>query len=179
MTDDFLARIEERKKARREADRSFVLLGETLAVRPSVTREVGADLMAARDARVTAIQALQKLLGKDGQMPANADDAQLGAVVEATRLVGAADDTAIQVAEETIIDCLEPGTHEAWARLRAKDAADPLTAEEMEEIAEYLLGKIAEIPTSAPSVSSDGRTETSSKSRANSSSRGKIPVGSH
>jgi len=166
--DDFAARFNERKAARRQEDRSFVILGETLTVRAAVSSDVGFQFQEALALNLEASNALANIANVNG-----------GGNEEAVAFLRESQDKQrkyIALLEETIVDCLEPGTHEAWLRLRAKDAADPLSSDEIFEIAEYLLGRASEVPTSAPADSSAGRTETAKPSKAKSSSRAMTPT---
>ncbi len=174
-TDEFLARFEEQRAARKQADRSFSLLGETLTVKPSISYSVSRDLENARllmaeglDNLVTA----QKVYYGDGNgHPGDESEENLRALIANTHAQRDCNDRLLQVAEETILDCLSTESHEAWGRMRAKDADEPLTSDEMLAIADYLIGKVAGLPTSAPVDSPDGREQTSKPSKGSSSSR--------
>lgn len=143
--DDFLVRFEERRKARAEAEREFTIAGETLRFRPTIAPEV--------------MFRFQEPFRHAAN--GNGDGGDLS------------DDLLLQIADETILACLEPGSYEGWARLRSVDAEQPLTYQDIFDIVGYLFSKVAGLPTGAPSDSSSGRTETVSKSKAVSSSPAK------
>lgn len=165
MTDDFLARFERRRQERLEADRTFPLAGETLTHRASVAPEVGSRLEAMRDkVGAEVAEARRRIAAANGE-PADLSDLQFD------------DASMIEVADDTILACLEPDSHEAWSRLRAVDAAYPLNFEEIMSLADYLLGRVTGIPTSAPADSSDGRTTTAKRSKAASSSTASSSTG--
>ena len=180
MTDDFLERFEARRIAREQADRTFVLAGETFRFRPTITPEV---VFRFRDSQQSMYEDLDKIRRWGAEVEAarakNGDGA-----ADLEQLVGAmpeprmSDDDLIQIADETILACLEPASHEAWAKLRSPENLQPVTYNEVFEIVGYLLGRVTEIPTVAPTGSSDGRTETARPSKASSSSRAKTPAGS-
>ncbi len=86
------------------------------------------------------------------------------------------DSEMLQVGDETVLACLTVESREEWAALRSPDGEHPLTFDEVFEIADYVLGRVAGIPTSAPADSSDGRTETAKPSKAKSSSRATAPT---
>ena len=86
------------------------------------------------------------------------------------------DDELIQIGDETIISCLEPESHKTWARLRSGEQRQPITFDEVFSIANYLLSRVTEIPTDAPSDSSAGRTQDDKRSTGKSSSLAKTPT---
>jgi hypothetical protein len=153
MTDDFLERFEAQRAARLAAERSFQLAGETLTFKPSV-REKYANQLAEGQRRIQAYEA-------DNSVGLTTDDLDLDI------------DGLILAADEQILNCLEPDGQAAWGRLRALDAAEPLTFQEIGQIADYLLGRVTGIPTDAPAGSSAGRTTTAKPSKAASSSKAK------
>lgn len=179
MTDPFLEAFEQRRKLRAQADRSFTVAGETLIYRPTVAPEVGTRLEAMRQTVRSELEALQAETAK-AQKAADADggESDTTALAAALDKMTFSDEDMLQSGDETVLACLEPGSHEAWARLRSPDAPQPLTFDEVFELADYLLGRVAGIPTSAPADSSAGRTATASKSKAKSSSQAKTPIGS-
>lgn len=165
MTDSFLERFEKRRQERLAVDRSFPLAGETLVHRASVAPEVGSRLEAMRDeVGKTVAEARRRIAAANGD-PADLSDLDFD------------DSRMIESADETILACLEPESHEAWARLRAIDAEYPLNFEEIMSLADYLLGRVTGIPTSAPADSSAGRTTTGKRSKADSSSTAKASKG--
>ncbi len=164
MDENAFARIEAEHAARRKADREIPFLGETLTVRPSVPYLTAAHLQAAK-IKVGILAAAQA--ESDG-------DQSVREIFEVGDKLFQAQLDALQAAEDAILDCLDPCCHEAWVRLRAADSAEPLTGDEMFDIADYLIGLIAEIPTSAPIDSADGRTKTARSSKDASSSPAKI-----
>lgn len=167
MSDTFLERFEQRRTERLQADRSFVLAGETLTFKPSVAPEVGMRLQTVRQQYATQLLEAQRRLAayeKDPGKPIEVDDLNL----DAEALIAAAD--------EQIMACLDDPGQKAWGRLRALDAEYPLSASEIGEIADYLLGRVTGIPTDAPVDSSNGRTKTVNGSKAPSSSRAKTPA---
>lgn len=170
MADDFLTRFEQRRQERLAADRSFPLAGETLIHKASVAPEVGQRLEEARDemaaqldqARAISLE-IQKRIDS-----ANGDGVDLSGID--TRAMRLTDDAVILAADETVLACLEPDSHEAWARLRDVKADYPLNVAEIMEITDYLLQRVTGVPTDAPADSSDGRTKTGKQSKAASSS---------
>lgn len=163
--DDFLTRFEQRRADRLKADRSFTVAGETLTHKPSVSPEVGQRLEEVRRQVGAELEEAQKRIQAANGNPPDLSDLKIS------------DDVMILTADETILACLEPGSHEAWARLRDVNAEYPLNFEEIMELADYLLGRVTGIPTVAPADSSAGRTTTAKRSRANSSSTAKTPTG--
>ena len=165
MTDDFLTRFEERRKERLLADRSFPLAGETLTHKASVAPEVGKRLEEMRQEVGRELEELKRRLAEANGNPPDLSDLKIS------------DDAMIEVADETILACLEPESHPVWARLRAIDNAYPLNFEEIMALADYLLGRVTGIPTVAPAGSSDGRTTTAKRSKAASPSKAKTSAG--
>lgn len=180
MTDQFLEAFEARRAAREQADRSFPLAGETLVYRSSVAPEVGMRLETMRQKVREQLERLRVAASAVEKTAGNgAGEASLEALSTALDSMEISDEQMLQSGDETVLACLEPESHEAWARLRSKDAPQPLTFDEIFELADYLLGCVSGIPTSAPADSSDGRTPTASKSKARSSSAAKTPTPSH
>lgn len=161
MSDEFLTKFEERRAARAQADRTILLAGEKLTFRASVAPEVGFRLQAMRREVSDQIAEVRRQLAA-----ANGDGVDPG-IVGLIR----SDEDMVQVGDETVIGCLEPSSAETWGRLRSADAAQPLTFEEIFEVADYLLARVAGVPTGAPADSSAGRTTTSPASKAPSSSQ--------
>lgn len=161
MTDDFLARFEQRRQERLEADRSFPLAGATLTHKASVAPEVGKRLEDMRRQVGTELEEAQRRIQAANGSPPDLSDLKIS------------DDEMIQAADETILACLEVESHETWASLRDIEAVYPLNFEEIMQLADYLLGRVTGIPTDAPAGSSDGRTTTAKKSKAPSSSTAK------
>lgn len=147
MTDDFLVRFEQRRKERLEADRTITISGVDLQYRPSITPETALLLEETRD----------RYVNQNGSRD-----------ITATTLVN--------IADQSILECLDPASHDAWATLRDPDADYPLSLTDLFDLAEYLLGKAAGTPTDAPSDSSDGRTETEQPSKDDSSSKANDPA---
>ena len=154
MTDEFLERFERRRQERLAADRTFPLAGETLTHKPSVAPEVGSRLEAMRDDVGKQVAEARRRIAEANGEPADLSDLDFR------------DTTMIDTADETILACLEPESHEAWARLRATDSPYPLNFEEIMSLADYLLGRVTGIPTSAPAGSSAGRETTAKRSKA-------------
>ncbi len=146
MTDDFLVRFEQRRKERLEADRTITISGVELQYRPSITPETALLLEETRD----------RYVNQNGSRD-----------ITATNLVN--------IADQSILECLDPSSHDAWATLRDPAAEYPLSLTDLFDLAEYLLGKAAGTPTDAPSDSSDGRTETGQPSKDDSSSKANDP----
>lgn len=174
MSDDFLAAFEARRKAREETERSFVIAGETLKHRATLSPEVTFRFQKAQTtsyedmvAMKEWVDKIQKAAGKNGRQEKLLDEAP------EPRLT---DEDLLAIADETVLACLEPDSHEAWARLRSSDAAQPITYDEVFEILDYLFGRVTDLPTVAPADSSDGRTETAKPSRGRSSSPAKTPT---
>jgi len=174
--DEFLRAFEERRKARLEADRSFTLCGETLTHRAAVAPEVGMRLESMRQRVRHQLETLRKQA--EEAQKANGD-ADLAALADALDNLDVTDEEMLSVADDTVRQCLEPDSHPAWDRLRSPDAPQPLTFDEIFEVADYLLGRVAGIPTSAPADSSAGRTETAKPATGKSSSRAKTRTLSH
>ncbi len=164
VSEDVLARIEAQREARRKAEREIPFLGETLVLRPSTEYATSMRLQVAR---------IKVAMAMSAEMDANGDSTLHVAAVRADQ-VASAEQEAIAAAEEAILDCLDPVCHEAWARLRANDT-EPLTGDELFDIADYLIGRVAGIPTSAPADSPAGRTKTARSSKGNSSSPATVP----
>ncbi len=164
MSEDVLARIAAEREGRRNAKREITFLGETLVLRASVPYMTSVQLQAAKI--------------KAGKLAVEQQEQNEDQTLKETLSVGAeiaeAHLQALHEAEGAILDCLDPSCHEAWERLRAADSTEPLTADEMFDIADYLIGLVAELPTSAPIDSADGRTKTDKSSKENLSSPAKI-----
>lgn len=179
MADPFLEAFEARRLAREQADRSFPLAAETLTYRPTVAPEVGMRLEAMREKVRAQMERLKAAAEKAERAAKNGggDEAldELGAALDSLEVT---DEAMLQSGDETVLACLMPASHEAWARLRSPDAPQPLTFDEVFELADYLLGRVAGIPTSAPADSSAGRTPTANASKGKSSSRAKTPAAS-
>ncbi len=171
MTDEFLAAFEAKRAARIQADRSFTIAGETLTFRPTVAPEVGMRLEQMRQTVRVQLEGLRKQAAEAEQANGDAD---MAALAEALDNLTVSDEDMLQTGDETVLACLEPESHPGWARLRSTESPQPLTFDEVFEVADYLLGRVAGIPTSAPADSSDGRTQTDKPSKESSSSRGKI-----
>jgi hypothetical protein len=178
MSDPFLEAFEARRAAREQADRSFPLAGETLSYRPSVAPEVGMRLERMRQQVRGQMERLKAAADKAEQASSNGGaEAAVDELAAALDNLEVSDTDMLQIGDETVLACLTPESAEAWARLRSPGAPQPLTFDEVFEFADYLLGRVAGIPTSAPADSSAGRTETASKSTAASSSPAATPTG--
>ena len=177
MTDDFLAAFEARRAAREQADRSFELAGEKLVYRASVAPEVGMRLEEMRQRVRAQLETLRAALDAAEKAPEqNGGEPDLTPVAAVLDGMDVSDADMLQIGDETVLACLDPASHEAWARLRSNDAAQPLIFDEVFEIADYLLGKVAGIPTDAPADSSAGRTEIDKPSKEKSSSPARTPT---
>lgn len=160
MTDDFLARFEERRQQRADADRTFPLAGETLTVKATAPAEVGLAMVRMRVKVAQELDAARKELSKKNGKPV--DPAKLAIITS--------DEEMIQVADETALELLEPDCHDAWARLRDPKNPAALSFEELFEVVDYLQARVARVPFDAASGSSTGPTETSPPSEEDSSS---------
>ncbi len=177
MTDTFLQRFEERRAARQAADRTFTIAGVELTYRPSVAPEIGMRLEEMRQEVRVQLEALKAEAAKaEKQAQTNGGEVDMEALAAAVDNMKVTDTEMLQTGDETVLACLTVESREAWGALRSPDADQPLTFDEVFEIADYLLGRVAGIPTSAPADSSDGRTETSKPSKARSSSRATSPT---
>lgn len=167
MSDTFLERFEQRRQEKLAADRSFPLAGETLVHKASVAPEIPMRLQETR-AKVTAqLLVAKELIAKANGKGVNADDIVIS------------DDELLLMGEETVLACLEPESHDAWARLRDPKAAYPLDFDDVMSVADYLVSRVTGIiPTVAPVDSSTGRRQTASTSKARSRSTAKTPAGS-
>ena len=145
MTDPFRV-LEEQIEERLQRERTFSFLGETFTHRPSVSPAVG-------------IRYAKQFLIISAEVAVDAQETS--------------DEQIIRSCDETVKSCLEPESWDAWDRLRADDARIPLTFRDIFQFAEVLLGRVAGIPTDAPTDSSDGRKATANGSKADSSSRAK------
>lgn len=179
--DEFLERFEAKRKAREDADRTVTLAGEALVLRPTIAPEV---VFKFRESQTTMYEDLTALrdwgekLEKAQALNGDGDPEQIAALQAAMPESRLTDDELIQIADETVVACLDADSADGWFRLRSKDNPHPLEYQEVFEIVGYLLGKVAQIPTVAPSDSSDGRTQTAKPSTAGSSSPAKTPAAS-
>lgn len=172
MTDsDFLRALKERHAAREKADRSFELLGETLTYRAGVAPEVGNRLQQAGAELFDFSKQMQATVESGGEKITEAEFAEL------MRNLGDARWRLFEIADQTALACLEPASHEAWARLRSEDAASPLSQDDVLEVARELVVRVTGLPTDAPTGSSDGRNGTAKRSKENSSSPASVPTG--
>lgn len=156
MTDPWLVQFEQRRKVRAQHDRSFVVEGETLQVRPAVAPEIGiryGDMAAKFAAYLTDALAAEKA-GEPLPTSSGIDDAEM-----------------LDISEATIRACLDPASLSAWERLRSPDNADPLGLFDIYGLASFVLTKVTGLPTVAPADSSNGRTPTAKPSRGASRSR--------
>lgn len=172
------------RKAREDADRSFIIGGETFVYRPAVAPEAimswtefagGADN---EQAQLRAAQA--NLAAAHAQLAAanaaNADPAEVArvsaeiavktaevatataAVQEKTR----SDTEWLSVIDETITAILEPSYHDTWEKVRNPELAHPLSLGDLQDLMEWLVDEVVSRPTGKPSASSpsDGATAT-------------------
>ncbi len=158
MEDEFLKAFNEQRKLRAQADRSFPLGEETLTYRPAVAPEIplafqeATELLATWAGEVNAL--LSQANGSTPEIPEQPiSEADLLAVYDAT-----------------VLACLEPASHETWARLRSPDASYPLLGEEVYRLAVYLIGKTTSLPTDGLLGSSSTQPETATTSTGNSPS---------
>lgn len=176
--DDFLKDFERRRAEREQADRTFTLAGVTLTHKPSVAPEVGSRLerMRRRVAR-QGLEAQEKLAELQKRLAAlkEGDTLEVGDLELTDEVVD--DEGMILAADETILACLEPGSHAGWAQLRAPDAPHPLNLEDLMSFCDYLLGRVTGVPTVASAGSSGGRTTTGSRSKGSSSRRARTRTG--
>lgn len=161
MTDEFLQKFEERRAEREKAERTVTIAGETLMFKAAVAPEVGFRLQAMRAQAAEQIDEVKRRVAE-----ANGD----GTVVASVMALMPRDEEMVQVGDETVLACLEPVSHDAWARLRAPENQHPLTFAEIFDLADYLMGRVAGVPTVAPTGSSGGHTSTKRGSKARSSS---------
>lgn len=148
--DPWLTQFEARMAEREQEDRSFLLLGERLVYRASVAPEVGI--------RLGEFQRASIAYARDVQARKDAGEPSPEATIT--------DQEMLELGEWIIRSCLEPGSVEAWERIRSPDAARQLTLIDIYELAMYVQAKAAgTLPTVAPIGSPDGRRigEPSSK----------------
>ncbi len=159
MEDDFLTAFAEQRKLRAEADRSFEIEGERLTHRAAVAPEIPLRFQEATDLLARWAEEVSALLAAangDGT-PEIPDEP-----ISQAALIG--------VYDETILACLEDGSHEAWARLRAPAAPYPLSGEEIYRLCVYLIGRATSLPTDGLLGSSSTQPETASTSKESSPS---------
>lgn len=177
MTDDFLQRFEERRTARQQAERSFDIAGVTLTFRAAVAPEVGMRLEGMRQEVRAQLERLRTAADEvDKAREKNGAEVDLSPLEQAVDAMTVTDAAMLQIGDETVIACLTEKSKQGWAELRSETAEQPLTFDEVFEIADYLLGRVAGIPTSGPADSSDGPTETDKPSKAKSSSPAIAPT---
>lgn len=141
--DAWLENFNALREAKKSETRSFAILGETLVYKAAIAPEVGFRLIA-----------VQRKVGED--LEATRVAAELG---EQPPVV-TTDEEMLAVAEETIVDCLEPDSLPAWQRLRRPDSPEPLSFGEIFSLARYLVAKASGIPTGGPTDSSAGPQTT-------------------
>lgn len=167
-----LEKIEAARRAREEADRTFTLAGETFKYRTAVAPAV---VFRFRDSQRIKWEDLRDAYEWGEKMQA-AQNMNGGGEAEVARLMAEmpqarqTDEELLAMADATIVALLDPESHEAWARLRSEENPHPLTYDECFDFLDYLLGRVTDLPTVAPTDSSPGRTETASKSKGASSS---------
>jgi len=153
--DPWLTQFEARRKERADKDRSFILGGETLTVRPSVAPEVGLR-RGEFEARIAKFQI---------------DVAEAEKAGKPQPELGVSDQELLDLAEGIIMDCLDPDSYDAWLRLRSPDNPDPLSLMDIYGLSGYVLSRVVRLPTDGPSASSDGPQTNGRNSKAASTSR--------
>lgn len=82
--------------------------------------------------------------------------------------------TVIDTLEQTVLDLIESkdGAHERFlAIVRNKDTDDPITFQDLNNLATWLIEAQVQTPTVAPSASTPGDASTSTESKASTSSQ--------
>lgn len=158
MDDEFLQAFNERRRLRAERDRAFEIDGVTLTHRPAVSPETPLRYQEAHDTMSRWGEDVRRRLAEANGSPPELPEQPVSG------------DEMIEIYDEFILACLEPVSHDAWAKLRAPDAANPLVDDDIYSLALYLLEKTTQIPTDGPPDSSDTRPATSTTSPGNSRS---------
>lgn len=155
MSDAWLEDFEKRIADRQVSDRTFILLGEKLTVKPSVAPQVGLHFNETRNKVIQQTVARQEAetAGKDLPDPI-VTDAEL-----------------LDVIEQTIRACLEPESLKTWDKLRSPEHPSPLNWFDLYSLCDYVLSRASGLPTVASVASSNGRASAGRSSRAGSSSR--------
>jgi hypothetical protein len=148
--DPWLENWEARRKERESADRSFEVLGETLVAKASVAPEIGLRLAEFQSRIAVYVPLAQEAQEKGKPLPD----------------LGVSDEELLALSEATIRACLEPASHEAWARLRDPERADPMSLMDIYGFATYVLSKATALPTGAPAGSSSGQASNGRSSTA-------------
>lgn len=177
---DALEKIEAARKAREDADRTFELAGESFRYRVAVAPAV---IFRFRDSQRIKWEDLQKMHEWGAKLEAarnmnGGSEEAVAALIEEMPVQRQTDEDLLQTADETILALLDPECHEAWGRLRSEENPHPLTYDECFDFLDYLIGRVTDLPTVAPTDSSPGRTQTGSRSKGGSSSRAKTPAAS-
>jgi hypothetical protein len=151
--DPWLEQFAERRKQREESDRTFIILGQKLTVKPSVAPEPAL-----------------RIADFEARLSAYLEDAKQRKTGDPVPELGVSDTEMLDMAETAIRAALEPQSLKAWEKLRAPDSAEPLDLLEIYGLAKYVLSRAARVPTDGPSGSSDGPQNTARSSKAKSSS---------
>ena len=78
---------------------------------------------------------------------------------------GDSDETAVwKLIDAQILLFIEPGQHESWAKLRAREE-EPVTIQQLNAILEWLMEAQTGRPTETPSPSASGRGKTAASSK--------------
>jgi hypothetical protein len=126
---------------RPEEERTFVIGGETFVYRPSVPPE--------GYKRWSAMTGGEFIL-RDAQGKPVLDPASNTPISTLT------EDDALAILDETVISFLEPQYEEAWRRVRAADAPNPLTLDDIRALIRWLFEEQTGRPTGRSSDSSNG-----------------------
>lgn len=185
--------FDEARKIREDADRSFVIGGETFVYRPAVSPEaiVGwTEFAGSADKEQAQLRAAQaNLAAAHAQLRADeAEEAAPSALAKtaldiAKKTATVATATAaveekqrseqewIKVIDETIAAILEPQCHDTWRKVRDPGLAHPLSLTDLQDLMEWLMEQITSRPTGGPSGSSPSRNGTETLSTDESSLR--------
>lgn len=151
MSDPWLQQFEARRLERDQADRSFTFLDETLTHKAAVAPEVGF--------RLGEFQRKQLAYQK-------AQEEKLLAGEEPDEL-GVSNEELLDLCEWTIRSCLEPGSVEAWERIRDPAYPNPMSLLEIYGFATYIQARASGVfPTGEPTGSSDGQSNGGRSSKA-------------
>lgn len=154
MTDEWLEKFEADRAERDTGNRTFSILDEDLTVKTSVAPEIAIRLNAMRQAVRSDLEAAKAAEEAGEELPKeHVTTAQM-----------------LATADETVLGCLDPASHDAWRRLRDPDHPAPLRFVEIFSLCDYLLGRASGHPTVGPDDSSNGPTGTGASSTAESSS---------
>jgi hypothetical protein len=179
----------ERRK-REEADRTFVIGGETFAYRAAVAPEsilswsefasVGDKEQAAVAAAQAQLKVAQAQLDRigDDENPNRAqyEDsvAELAAKVaektEALAQVARSESDWLTVIDDTVLAIIEPAYGDAWTSVRNPENSHPLSLGDLQGLLEWLMEQVTGRPTGPPSDSSPPAGSTATTSTDESSS---------